>query len=167
MAGEVHTGREAGENLAKVLRAGRAGVRFDLGRAGVRLVNELRLVLSTPGTGRVYVTFFFTDAAGRVHPIGHRPPHHASAPGSPPAVDTGRLRASYGHSVNHSTLFDELSIGTGDEKAPWLEFGTSKMAPRPHLRPVMAAHIGIVRDEVANGIEGRERAMARSLGGAG
>ncbi|HMM95400.1 hypothetical protein [Phycicoccus sp.] len=161
-------GGDPGENIAKVLRAGRAGVHRDLERAGVRLVNQLRLDLSKPGTGRLYTTYFFTDSRGRVRPIGRRPPHRASSPGSPPAVDTGALRASYGASVSRlSPVLTELKIASGKDYAAYLEFGTSKMAPRPHLRPLMARRIVWVRSEVAEGIEGRERAMARRLGGTG
>jgi hypothetical protein len=60
-----------------------------------------------------------------------------------------------------------LTIGTGVEYAAYLEFGTSKIEPRPHLRPGVTAAIPDIRGEVAEGIEGRERAKARQLGGKG
>lgn len=59
--------------------------------------------------------------------------HTASAPGEPPKTDTGAL-------VSGITLEKEpygYSVGSRP-KAPhgfWLEFGTSKMDPRPWLRP--------------------------------
>ena len=73
-----------------------------------------------PGTGRIY----------RRKTIIHR----ASAPGMPPAVDTGRLRASIYGKVK--MLGSEVvgAIGTNVEYAPHLEFGTARMAPRPFLR---------------------------------
>lgn len=48
------------------------------------------------------------------------------------AVDTGRLR----NSITHVTDKDNLStkIGTNVEYAPFVCFGTVKMAPRPFLR---------------------------------
>lgn len=154
--------------IAKALRAGRAGVHRDLERGGVKTVSRLRALLSTPGTGRVYTTRFLTNRrTGTVFPTDTRPPHVASAPGQPPAPDTGRLRASYGSSVSRLPSGAELSIATGDKKAPYLEFGTSKMAPRPHLRRSVAASIPDIRGEVADGIEGRERAKARQMGGKG
>lgn len=165
--GDVSTGAQMAKNIAQVLRAGRAGIPRDLEKAGIDVVNDLRLELSKPGTGRVYDTMFFTDNLGRVHPIGTRPPHTASAPGEPPAVDTGMLRASYGHQVTREVNGAVLEIGTGDQKAKYLEFGTSKMAARPHLRPVIARNQLKIRGTVADGIEGRERAMARRLGGRG
>lgn len=162
-------GGDPGQNIAKVLRAGRAGVPRDLERAGVKLVNQLRLDLSKPGTGRIYTTWFYTDSRGNVRPWGRRPtPHRASAPGRPPAVDTGALRASYGHNVTRlSPVLTELKLASGKDYAVYLEFGTSRMAPRPHMRPLMARRAVWIREEVAEGIEGRERAMARRLGGTG
>lgn len=161
-------GGDPGENIAKVLRAGRSGIKRDLEKVGVKLINQLRLDLSEPGTGRLYTTLFFTDGQGRLRAYGHRTPHRASSPGSPPAVDTGALRASY--SANTASLGAagaELTIASGKDYAVYLEFGTSRMAPRPHLRPLMASRGIWVTQEVARGIEGRERAMARRLGGKG
>ena len=47
------------------------------------------------------------------------------------AVDTGRLRNSISHARDDSAAY----IGTNVEYAPYVELGTSKMAPRPYLRP--------------------------------
>lgn len=59
--------------------------------------------------------------------------HVASAPGSPPGIDTGKLRAG----INTKKLRELVySVNTGDtEYAPHLEFGTSKMAARPFMGP--------------------------------
>lgn len=158
---------EAADNIAKVLRAGRAGIPRDLERLGVRLVSELRLDLSKPGKGRTYTTYFY-QRGGKLYAWPKRDkPHRASAPGDPPAVDEGVLRASYGHRVRRTPEGGTLELVTGDEKAKWLEFGTSRIKPRPHLRPLMARNRNAIRQAVADGIEGRERAMARRLGGRG
>lgn len=158
---------DVGENIGKVLRAGRAGVPRDLKKMGVRLVGEVKLELSTPGQGEVYTTYFFTYK-GRVIPGKARMiPHRASAPFDPPAVDTGALRSSYGYEVKRTASGGDLTIGTGSDYAPLLEYGTSKMVMRPHLRPVMFRNRLRIRREVEEGIEGRERAMARRLGGKG
>ena len=61
--------------------------------------------------------------------------HTASAPGEPPAVDTGQYRASWAWKVLGGQK--AVEIFTDQERGPWLEFGTSRMAPRPHVRPVM------------------------------
>jgi HK97 gp10 family phage protein len=164
--GDVSTGAQVAKNIAAVLRAGRAGVPRDLEKVGLDLTNELRLELSKPGTGRVYTTLFFTYQ-GNAIPYGTRPPHQASAPGEPPAPDTGQLRASYGHNVERELNGATVAIGSGSAYAAYLEFGTSKVAARPHLRPVIARNHGDIRDTVGDGIRGREKAMARRLGGRG
>jgi hypothetical protein len=139
MPRDVHTWAEAGANIAKTLRAGRAGVPRDLEKIGLHLVNSIRLEVSQPGQGRVYYTYFFTKN-GKVVPRGTRMiPHRASAPYEPPAVDTGALRASYGHNVKRMVSGGTLTVGSGSEYAPLLEYGTSRMAPRPHLRPQRGA----------------------------
>lgn len=167
MPREVHTWREAGENIAKTLRAGRAGVPRDLDSLGLHLINSIKLELSQPGQGRIYYTYFFTKD-GKARPVGKRMiPHRASAPYEPPAVDTGELRASYGHEVKRTSSGGELTVGSGSKHAPLTEYGTSLMAPRPHLRPVMFRERLRIRKHIANGIEGRERLMAPRLGGEG
>ena len=58
-----------------------------------------------------------------------------SAPGQPPAVQTGRLRNSIVHQpATAGNLF--ARAGTNVPYGKYLEFGTSKMAARPWLGPV-------------------------------
>ena len=53
-------------------------------------------------------------------------------------VDTGRLRNSITHEVDMS---DQAAIiGSNVEYAAYVELGTSKMAPRPYLRPAAENH---------------------------
>jgi hypothetical protein len=160
--------------IAKTLRAGRAGINRDLDRVGVQLVSRLRVTLSTPGQGRVYDQRFFTNRRGRVIAYGKRVPHRASAPGDPPARDTGVLAASVSAHVTRRPDGAELSVGSSLDYAVYTEFGSrfsirrlATVAPRPWMRPTIAASYAMIRSEVADGIEGRERAMARSLGGRG
>lgn len=63
-----------------------------------------------------------------------------SAPGSPPAVQTGRLKGS----ITHYKLKDseQWTVVAGGDQAPYakyLEYGTRKMAARPFMRPAMLA----------------------------
>lgn len=58
--------------------------------------------------------------------------HQASAPGQPPASDTGRLVNSRRVDVFEEQLRARLTFSTA-YAAP-LEFGTVKMEPRPFLR---------------------------------
>jgi HK97 gp10 family phage protein len=96
---------------------------------------------------------------GRIYQRGNIV-HQASSPGQPPAVDTGRLRASIsvnwvgsgGSGVDEDgnsleTPADGVNqpgssggrfrvvVGSNVEYAPYLEFGTRRMAARPFLRP--------------------------------
>lgn len=125
MAAVVTSPVEAAANLRLVVHAGvKAGPKaFD--RLGAVLVGRIKQHLSKPGTGRVY----------RRRSVLHR----ASAPGEPPAVDTGKYRNSWGWTVVGEGAKAELWVGTGDKRGPWLEYGTSRMLPRPHLRPVIEA----------------------------
>jgi hypothetical protein len=61
--------------------------------------------------------------------------HRASAPGQFPAVDTGVYRASITYLVQRGATGWEGIVGTPMKVGRWLEFGTSRMAPRPHFRP--------------------------------
>lgn len=64
--------------------------------------------------------------------------HRASAPGETPAVDTGNLVNSIKSQLVESTDMTALAnVGTGVEYAEWLEFGTSRMKPRPYMRPAI------------------------------
>jgi hypothetical protein len=55
-----------------------------------------------------------------------------SAPGEPPGVDTGKLRNSI-RAAKERTL--QWAISTDTEYGPHLEYGTSRMAPRPFMGP--------------------------------
>lgn len=81
---------------------------------------------------RIVKTSFGTGGKGRTYRRGSRT-HTASAPGSPPAIDTNKLRGGINTKKLRLMLY---SINTGDtEYAPHLEFGTSKMAARPFMGP--------------------------------
>lgn len=86
------------------------------------LTEGTRLIASPPKTGRIY------RRRGKEH--------QASAPGEPPATDTGRLIQSGRTAYNQSLLLGVVMWST--EYAAPLEFGTEKMEPRPYARPALA-----------------------------
>ena len=90
--------------------------------SGITVTNRLRYILSNgPRTGRVYTI------RGRKH--------QASAPGEAPARLTGKLIQSVDYEVTgHHTLEVGEHVLEDGPIAGWLEFGTKKMAPRPHLK---------------------------------
>lgn len=54
-------------------------------------------------------------------------------PADSPLERTGQFRDSFKHEVEGF----EAVIGSTDERAPWFEFGTNKMPPRPVLGPAV------------------------------
>ena len=65
-------------------------------------------------------------------------PHHPSVAGNPPAVDTGTLRRSITYNVNEKEKYGR--VGSTIKSPPYglyLEYGTSRMKPRPWLRPAL------------------------------
>jgi len=91
------------------------------------------LILSSPKTGRVY-------RRGGVE-------HRASAPGEPPASDTGRLVSSIQTKYDVQNLTG--SVTASAVYAAPLEFGTQKMEPRPFLRPAMANKRADIEADIA------------------
>lgn len=106
-------------------------------RDTIDVENEAKRLLLIPGSGRVYDTTFYRDKEGRLRKGPHRVPHQASAPGEPPASDTGHLLASVGHrmGVDEDGVYGE--VGSDQNKAEYLELGTRYMEPRPFLRPAL------------------------------
>lgn len=139
---------------------------------------RIRQVLSKPGTGRLY-----RIGRGRANGRNARARgwHIASAPGQPPAVNTGRLRQSWAiGQVNASQLFgkggakstQELAALTSEVKensvsftygsnlvyARALEFGTRRVRARPYVRPTFGwlstKALLIVKNAIARGFSG-------------
>ena len=75
--------------------------------------------------------------------------HVASAPGQPPNADTHRLDRSI-EGAKAGRLKAKVSANSGYASA--LEFGTSKMAARPFMRPARDKSKEHVRDLVARGM---------------
>lgn len=69
--------------------------------------------------------------AGAVSGAAHVP----SLPGQPPNADTHRLDLSLDTIINESRL--SVSVVSRAPYGAFLEFGTSKMAARPYLRPAL------------------------------
>lgn len=104
--------------------------------------------LSQAGTGRIYRIGKGKKGGRNLRARGF---HRASAPGFPPAVDTGRLRASfiadqlgrwkYGYAtVTKKDKAVVLNYGSSVVYAPVLEYGNRRgtLKARPYLRPSVA-----------------------------
>ena len=73
--------------------------------------------------------------------------HQASAPGEYPKSLTGQLVASLFKRVSSSTALT-AEVGTGLDYGKFLEFGTSRMLPRPWLRPSFLQVLPAARNAV-------------------
>jgi HK97 gp10 family phage protein len=99
-------------------------------------------IANPPKTGKVYMH-------GKVA-------HQASAPGEAPATDTGFLA----NSIQSKRDGAEARVDVHSEYAAPLEFGSSKMAARPYLRPAMDEHKDAIVEAVASNFEAAiQRAM--------
>lgn len=84
--------------------------------------------------------------------------HHPSAPGNPPAVDTGRLKASINYEVykNEKEVYGVVGTTQKDpDYGAYLEYGTSdgKIAARPWLKPAMRKNNDFIRISVAKAVK--------------
>jgi HK97 gp10 family phage protein len=61
--------------------------------------------------------------------------HVISKPGYPPNWDTGQLAKSYQFKIEDIGNMTKATVGSRLNYAAYLEFGTNKMGPRPHLKP--------------------------------
>ncbi|HEY5412057.1 MAG TPA: hypothetical protein VIJ94_15150 [Caulobacteraceae bacterium] len=95
--------------------------------AGVEMVltEGTRLILSPPKTGKIYVRRGIK--------------HQASAPGEPPASDTGRLAGSANAIYpNQADLFQVIGYANWSTiYARPLELGSENVDPRPFARPAL------------------------------
>lgn len=94
-------------------------------RAALVAESEMKRSMTGPKSGREY-------NRGRTR---NRRPHRASAPGEPPAVDSGTLLNSIS-TLPGGTEFEAV-VTVGAEYGAYLEFGTRRMDPRPYVRPAL------------------------------
>lgn len=106
--------------LNNLFNSGTGPVAKDLQRRANTVTAEAKRSLAQGGKGRQY---------GR---------HRASAPGDPPATDTGRLVTSIGNELATDEKGLHARVGTNVKYALFLELGTRRMAPRPFLRRALA-----------------------------
>ena len=71
-------------------------------------------------------------------------------PESPNYVRTGRLRNSISHARDDTSAY----VGTNVEYAAYVELGTSKMKPRPYLRPAVQNYVDEYKEIVKTALQG-------------
>lgn len=82
---------------------------------------------------------------------GNEYEHTASKPGDAPNTDTGALVRSI--SVEPQMPDLEMFVGSGIEYAPFLEYGTKRMAPRPWLQPAVDANAKKLKSNIETQIQ--------------
>lgn len=87
--------------------------------------------------------------------------HIPSPPGGPPNADTGRLSTSYTTDTTSGRDNVRSRVVAGVVYAYWLEFGTRKMLPRPHLVPRFREEGPKFRQRLADALRARTRATNR------
>ncbi len=140
---------------ALLARAREGAMRGVVEGIGIVERKAVSLILDTPKTGRVYTTRFFTVGTGpnrQVISYGSRPPHQASAPGEPPASDTGTLVNNRRIDLIPDRLAARLTFSS--KYAVYLQFGTDRMEPRPWADRALNE----TRDEVRSAIVDNVRA---------
>jgi HK97 gp10 family phage protein len=85
--------------------------------------------------------------------------HQASAPGEFPKTDSGQLVSSLFFRVGADKL--SAFFGTKLAYGRYLEFGTSRMAARPWLRPTLRANSDVIIKRVRDAVK---EAIRRSRG---
>jgi len=87
------------------------------------------------------------DRQGRTYRIpGSSRTYRASRPNEPPATVTGRLRSSYQFKVREEGGKKIGEVGSPLDYALYLEKGTRRMAPRPHVMPAYYAREDAIKN---------------------
>lgn len=137
--------------LGKIARATVEEVRLALRRGGLAIESTaVEKIVNPPKTGRIY------PSRGRK---GAK--HQASAPGQPPAADTGELHGSITTVENSRPEVIRFETGANGPYAIPLEEGTSKMEPRPYMGPSYDENVAAIREGVRRAIRRGNRKGSR------
>ena len=118
----------------------------NVGKVSALLERKLEQVVSD--TAHNIQGHIRTDMAEEKH--GRKYGNHvASAPGESPAIDTGFLANSIQVEADGLTA----SVGTNAEYAEHLEFGTSRMEPRPFFGPAFEAERPVFEKALADALK--------------
>ena len=141
MAGDFRVGRGGGVigmqfegiealqvDMSRITKEVEAEAAKAVKATGLEVISDIKKRIQRgPKTGRVY-----TRGGGQ----NLSRTHQASAPGQAPATDTGTLVSSIYFEQNTKL---SATVGSRLAYAYWLEFGTTKIAPRPSWMPAVEA----------------------------
>lgn len=128
-----------------------AAAKQGLEQAAVYLEGEMKRSLSKPGplppklkgTRRERRQKLIAEAGETAKP---------SAPGEPPRLRLGTLRASVTHESRENGMVQR--VGTPLKYGYWLEWGTVKMKARPWLRPALRNNTAQITAFIVNAMRG-------------
>lgn len=134
------------EEFMNEMKRRQSAIKTDLGRA---VVNSCQLIENTAKKG---MTQTETDPS-KAYKRGDKT-HYASVEFDYPAVDRGRLRQSITHDVGREGGDIVGYVGTNVKYGAYLEFGTSKMTPRPWLKPSIAINREKIHNLIFRAVKG-------------
>tara|TARA_X000001382_G_scaffold5313_1_gene4517 strand:+ start:168 stop:623 length:456 start_codon:yes stop_codon:yes gene_type:complete len=85
--------------------------------------------------------------------------HQASAPGQPPATDTGFLVNNIKRKMDSDNMGGEIASRSTYSK--FLEFGTSKMLPRPYMFPAMEKNKKKIKDRIKKAMQSATKSSTK------
>ena len=85
--------------------------------------------------------------------------HRSSAPGEPPASDTGFLVNNIKRKMDMDKLGGEIRSRAAYSK--YLEYGTSKMMPRPYMFPALEKHRGKITQRINRAVKAANRSGSK------
>lgn len=105
--------------------------------AALRIEREVKLLMKNTPTMNLETRSAMVESGKRIgHKVGKTGKVHLpSEPGQAPAIDTATYVRSFSHVIENGGK--TATVGTPQARGPALEFGTSKMLPRPHLGTAM------------------------------
>lgn len=128
---------EVQKNLTKLTDVAKEKIKHAVFKSVADVEKDMKLSLTQGNkSGRVYQ---------RYNP---RRTHTASAPGEAPASDTGFLHNNISRKIDPDGLGGEVGTSIRVKYAKMLEFGTSKMQPRPFLFPALEKNKAKITDRI-------------------
>ena len=126
------------------MRKKAANVKTDIGRA---IVNSCQLVESTAKKG-------MTDTSIDTSKT-YEHNHHPSVEFDYPAIDYGKLVQSVTHDVEENGSEVVGRVGSMQKEGVYTELGTTRMSPRPWLKPSLANNREKIHTLILNAVKGR------------
>lgn len=135
--------RELSIKLGRIGPASLLAAREALRRGALAIENRaVEGIVDPPKTGRWYRSKHKKGAL-----------HRASKPGEFPAADSGRLHQSITSVETSTQEAVRFETGSNVPYGPMLEFGTSKMEPRPFMTPAFNENVDAIKANVRAAIK--------------